>query len=194
MKRSLLTLFLSLACTFAGARSYDARYAETYIQYVPAVTDLCLGFCGVQPKHNAAGRAIELGIAYGCEIVAVNLILKNCVREERPDGRSFNSFPSGHTAMAFVGAELVRKEYGWTWGAGAYAVAASVGVLRVCHQRHWWWDACAGAGIGILCANAGCLLLEPVERLLGINETSIAFAPTVDPVSGALCAQICYRF
>ena len=30
---------------------------------------------------------------------------------ERPDGSSRNSFPSGHTATAFMGAEFFRKEY-----------------------------------------------------------------------------------
>lgn len=29
----------------------------------------------------------------------------------RPDGSAKNYFPSGHTATAFMGAELLRKEY-----------------------------------------------------------------------------------
>ena len=116
--------------------------------------------------------------------------------EERPDGSAFNSFPSGHSATAFMGAELVRHEYGWGWGGAAYALATSVAVLRVVHQRHWWWDTLAGAGVGILSANIGYWLMEPVENLLGISKPAgqIALCPTVDPMSGAVCATFAMRF
>lgn len=194
MRARLVILFLVLSCIRADAWSYDSRYAETYLQYVPLVADLGMGLVGVNAEHGMLNRTFALGMAYGLEAIVVNAVLKETVREERPDGRGFNSFPSGHTATAFLGAELVRREYGWGWGAGAYAVATSVGVMRVCHQRHWWWDVCAGAGIGILCANAGYLLAGPVMNLFGLEDKGIVVAPSVDPVSGTLCAQLSYRF
>lgn len=194
MKRLFLVILVSFGFIPAMAWSYDSRYVETYTQYAPMAADVCLGLCGVPSRDGIVFRTASLGLALGCESVVVNLLLKNVVNEERPDGRSFDSFPSGHTALAFVGAELVRKEYGWGWGAGAYAVAASVGVMRVCHQRHWWWDVCAGAGIGVLCANAGSLLSGPVLNLLGIGDTRIALVPYVDPVSGTMCTSLRYKF
>lgn len=42
---------------------------------------------------------------------AVNGI-KYTAKVPRPDGSSRNSFPSGHTAVAFMGATILHKEYG----------------------------------------------------------------------------------
>lgn len=56
------------------------------------------------------------------------LVLKSVTKVERPDGSARNSFPSGHTAMAFMGAELLRREF-WEvspWiGVAGYVVAAA---------------------------------------------------------------------
>lgn len=40
------------------------------------------------------------------------LSVKSVVQRMRPDGSTANSFPSGHTATAFLGAELFNLEYG----------------------------------------------------------------------------------
>jgi hypothetical protein len=79
----------------------------------------------------------------------VTRTLKLAVHEERPDGGK-HSFPSGHTSMAFAGAEFIRKEMGWSWGAPALGVAAFVGWSRVESRRHYTHDVLAGAAIGVL--------------------------------------------
>ena len=197
-KRVSVILALLLLCLLPSrAQRVDNRYAETWYQYAPAVVDLGLGFTGVKAEHGILDRSIELGYAYVAEVLLVNCLLKNVVKEERPDGSAFNSFPSGHTATAFTGAELVRKEYGWGWGAGAYAVATCVGVARVCHKRHWWWDTVAGAGSGILCAVLGCWPLYPTTRLVGISEApgvQLSMAPVADPFTGTICASLSLTF
>jgi len=81
--------------------------------------------------------------------VAVTEALKYTVNENRPNGGE-HSFPSGHTSFAFTGAEFIRKEYGWRWGAPAYAVAGYVGYSRVAAREHHARDVLAGAVIGIL--------------------------------------------
>ena len=199
MKTALHGLLATLTalCLALPARAQINEYAypDMYLQYVPAVADLSLGLMGVPSEHGFWDRTIAAGLGFASEIILVNAT-KALVYEMRPDGSSPNSFPSGHTATAFLGAELVRHEYGWGWGAGAYAVATSVAVLRVVHQRHWWWDTLAGAGAGILCANIGYWLLEPTKNLLGIQTTAgqMALCPTVDPYSGAVCASFSLRF
>ena len=200
----VIALMLFLACAPVCAQSRDNAFAETYYQYVPHIVDLGLAFTGVQARDGFADRAITMGLACVAESVLVNAIFKNIVKEERPDGSAFNSFPSGHTGMAFLGADLVRQQYGWGWGAGAYAIATGVGVARVYHQRHWWWDAVAGAGCGILCANIGNWLLEPAKDLLGIRTTDwgsgrapvvqMSFVPVTYPSSTAFCASFSVVF
>ncbi|HEY0975571.1 MAG TPA: phosphatase PAP2 family protein [Solimonas sp.] len=74
--------------------------------------------------------------------------LKYAIDARRPNGGS-QSFPSGHTAAAFMGAEFIRKEYGLWWGVPAYAAASWVGYTRVQSKNHYWRDVLAGALIGI---------------------------------------------
>ena len=59
------------------------------------------------------------------------------------------SFPSGHTASAFIGAGFLQRRYGWKYGVPAYLAAGFVGASRVITKWHWIGDVIIGAGIGI---------------------------------------------
>jgi hypothetical protein len=74
--------------------------------------------------------------------------LKYSINAQRPNGGS-HSFPSGHTASAFMGAEFIRLHFGMSWGIPAYGAAAWVGYSRVESRKHYWRDVAAGALIGI---------------------------------------------
>lgn len=141
---------------------------DDYLQYVPLVSIYGLSLLGAEAKHNYVDRTLELTTSYIVLGAIVNGI-KYTVREPRPDGSSNNSFPSGHTATTFMGAELVRIEYGeehpW-FAVGAYAIATTVGVLRVYNERHWFTDVFAGAGVGILSARIGYWMLPYTKRMM----------------------------
>ena len=137
---------------------------DNYIQYAPVAANLFLGCLGVKHKHDLADRVLISATAYAVELALVNS-LKYSVRERRPNCEDTKSFPSGHTATAFTGAELVRKEYGWGIGSAAYAIAVATGALRVYNNKHWCNDVLAGAGIGILSANVA-YWLYPLEKKL----------------------------
>ena len=144
---------------------------DEYVQYLPVAAHLGLGFVGADARHPFRERIAVA--ATGC-IIMQNIVsvTKYFVNEKRPDSNAHNSFPSGHTATAFVGAEMIRKEYGNAWGAGAYAVAGSIGFLRMYNDRHWLNDVLAGAGIGILAANAAYWILPAERKLFHWDQTT----------------------
>ena len=192
----LSILSILILCNVARAQFNEYAVPEKYLQYVPIAVDFAFPLAGVKAEDPLVDRLVAGGVGFLSEAVIVNT-LKYTIKEPRPDGSANNSFPSGHSATAFLGAELVRHEYGWGWGAGAYAVATSVAVLRVCHNRHYWWDTVAGAGVGVLCANIGYWLLDPVKDIFGIRMpegTQMSFSPAVDPYSGAMCATFAFKF
>jgi len=121
-------------------------------QYAPAASVYILNACGDKGKNNLKDRSIILATSY-LIMTATVLPLKSITKEERPDGSSNNSFPSGHTATAFAGAEFLWQEYKdksiW-YGISGYVVAAGTGIFRIVNDRHWLTDVAAGAGIGIL--------------------------------------------
>ena len=80
--------------------------------------------------------------------------MKYSIDRTRPNG-GHGSFPSEHTATAFMGATLLAHEYGhksiWIPIAG-YSLATVTGVLRILNNRHYVSDVLVGAAIGILAA------------------------------------------
>lgn len=143
---------------------------DDVIQFVPLAMDLGLGLTGVKARHNFRDRAMVTFTAYATMAVLVNT-LKYTVREPRPGSGVRNSFPSGHTAVAFTAAEIVRVEYGPWWGLAAYSVGCATAFLRVYNDRHWITDTIAGAGIGILSARVGYWML-PLEQRLADHITA----------------------
>ena len=140
--------------------------ADDYLQYTPILAAYGLRAFGVRGRHDWVDKTIILGMSTVLMAAAVNAV-KAGVDEPRPDGRAFNSFPSGHSATAFMGAHFLAREY-WQvspWiGVAGYAVAAGTGVMRLYNDRHWATDVLAGAGIGILSVEAACLLYPWVMK------------------------------
>ena len=137
---------------------------DDYIQYLPVAANFGLGLLGVKGAHPWRERIALTATSYAV-MLALSQGLKYTVREQRPDSDARNSFPSGHTATAFTGAELVRREYGNAYGLAAYGIATAVAFLRVYNHRHWLNDVIGGAGIGLLSVQCAYWLL-PLERRL----------------------------
>src|SRR6187399_2810113 len=105
---------------------------DDFSQYLPALSVYGLNLLNIKGKNNFKDRTTILATSYFI-MSAVVLSTKAISKVERPDGSSNNSFPSGHTATAFMGAEFVWQEYKdvsvW-YGITAYTVAAGTGIFR----------------------------------------------------------------
>jgi len=135
-------------------------------QHLPYLAVYGLNAIDIKGKNNFKDRTIILGTAY-LIMGGTVIILKKTGNVERPDGSSNNSFPSGHTATAFMGAEFLYQEYKdvsiW-YGISGYLVAAGTGFFRMYNDRHWFTDIAAGAGIGILSTKIAYWLHPLIKR------------------------------
>lgn len=144
---------------------------DSYSRFVPYAAMAGLKLAGVESRSSWDRMAVST-IFSNIAMAAAVYAAKGTVKEMRPDHSARNSFPSGHTAMAFTAATIFHKEYGLThspwYSAGAYAVAAGTGVMRVLNNHHWANDVIAGAGIGILSAELGYFVGDLLYRDKGI--------------------------
>jgi hypothetical protein len=159
---------------------------DDFTQYFSIVSAFGLDRVGLNAAHNYQNRAIILATSYIIMGGTVNA-LKYSINTQRPDGSTFNSFPSGHTATAFMGAEMVWQEYkdSSLWpGIIGYTVALSTGMYRVYNDRHWVTDVAAGAGIGILSTKIAYWVHPFLSRILTKKnkknqDVALAFAPII---------------
>ncbi len=154
---------------------------DDYTQYAPMLAVYGLNLCGVKGRHRLLDRTIILATAYAMMGATVG-VLKSEVDERRPDGSSRNSFPSGHTATAAMGAEFLYQEYKevspWI-GAAGYVVAVGTGFLRIYNNRHWTIDVLAGGGIGMLSTKISYWVYPAVQKMIfgKKKERNIAVMP-----------------
>ena len=83
------------------------------------------------------------------------------------------SFPSGHTAAAFMAATLLYNEYGFKgyWiGLVAYAAAIVTGFTRILNNRHWLFDVIIGAALGILLTDLAFRLVQLIFKDRGLIQ------------------------
>lgn len=147
---------------------FHSTHLDDYLVAIPALSVYGLNMVGIEGKHNFIDRSIIIGVS-GVVAYASVTGLKSLTHNLRPDGSSYDSWPSGHTALAFAGAEFLYQEYKdrsiW-YGISGYAVATTVGVLRVYNNRHWVTDVAAGAGIGILSTKLAYWIFPAVSRTI----------------------------
>jgi membrane-associated phospholipid phosphatase len=100
--------------------------------------------------RNGYDEIWTVGEAFLASYLTTSL-LKLSVKRLRPI-HGEQSFPSGHTSMAFTGATLIERNSGLWLGVPAYGLAAFTGFERVESGRHFPSDVLAGAAIGTLMA------------------------------------------
>ena len=126
-------------------------HVDDYLQFAPAAAVYALNLSGIKGRHNLFDASMLYVTSAAIMGVSTHFV-KQGVGRMRPDSSGHDSFPSGHTASAFMAAEFLHQEYKdvnpWIGYAG-YFVATATGTLRMYNNKHWFSDVVAGAGFGI---------------------------------------------
>ncbi|WP_286079294.1 phosphatase PAP2 family protein [uncultured Phocaeicola sp.] len=149
-------------------QSYD-----NYLQLFPGILLIGLKLGGVKGKFEWKRLLTFIVLSIILTQLVVNSLKLAC-GVLRPDESNFFSFPSGHTATAFMTATLLYKEYGFksVWvGIVAYAAAIITGMTRILNNRHWMIDVIVGAALGILLTEMAYRMVKIIFKDRGLINT-----------------------
>lgn len=150
------------------------RPFDNYTQYLPGAVMLGLKTAGVDSRSSWGRMLASDAFSVAIMGTVVNT-MKYTTHVTRPDGSNDHSFPSGHTATAFMTATMLTKEYGhispWI-GIGSYTIASGTGLMRMANNKHWLSDVLTGAGIGILSTEFGYYIADLLFKDKGIRHFS----------------------
>jgi membrane-associated phospholipid phosphatase len=127
-----------------------------------------LNLVGVEGKNRFIDRTALLGLS-GAFLGISEGITKHATHRLRPNGADYLSFPSGHTGLAFMGAEFLAQEYSDkspVYTVIGYTFAVTTGVFRMYNRDHWLSDVVAGAGFGVLSTKLSYLVYPYIRNKL----------------------------
>lgn len=154
---------------------------DDYTQYIPTAMLYGLKASGVKGRSSWDRLFATHALSTVTMAILVNGI-KYTVNEKRPDQSTNSGFPSGHTALAFMSANMVHHEYGLTrspwYSIGAYSIATTTAVIRVLNDKHYLQDALLGAGIGILSTELGYYFSDLIFKKRGLLLPNIDYSDT----------------
>ena len=155
---------------------------DDYLQFFGPALTVGLKVGGLEGRSDWGRFLASAAMSYGIMAGFVNGI-KYTAKEMRPDGSTANSWPSGHTATAFVGATILHKEYGLTrspwYSVAGYTVATATGVMRVLNNRHWVSDVLSGAGIGIMSTELAYALSDVLFKGKGLLRNNLSTGKSI---------------
>lgn len=144
MNKFCVASLLSLTCLMSG--NANAQSWQTTSDILAVALPVLAGAKTLQ--LNDRNGTVQLTWALGSTLLSTELI-KSQINAVRPDGSGNDSFPSGHTAIAFASARFMQKRYGNDISPIAlYGAATLTAIARVQANQHYWRDAVAGAALG----------------------------------------------
>lgn len=217
--KQIYQILLFIALVFAGTNVCNAQYSgfdssihairgnalpqfrykyDDYLQYSPAAAMMIMKASGYESRSSWSRMLVSDAFSTAIMAVAVNG-LKYTVQRPRPDASRNNSFPSGHTATAFMTAAMLHKEYSWQRpliSIGGYTVAALTGVSRILNNKHWVTDVAAGAAIGIGSVHLGYYITDLLFKNRGLAGSYMKPAFDYDDSEKHFAAELLfgYRF
>ena len=140
-------ILLASSMLIAAPSQADSHSGVKRAGDIMALTIPALAYGSTHYMDDKAGRQ-QFYQSFAAN-VAATYALKSTIDKERPDGSDQDSFPSGHTSLAFQGASFIHKRYGLEYSIPAYVGATFVGYSRVKSDKHDVGDVLAGAALGV---------------------------------------------
>lgn len=85
---------------------------------------------------------------------------------------NYNSFPSGHTTVAFALASVAARKIDTWWAYSlCFSSAAMTGIARIYKDQHWLSDVILGAAIGTV---SGFMIVDSEENRQGKKKNGIS--------------------
>lgn len=144
--KSLTAALLLSGSALAATPAYAKSDIETAGDII-AVTIPAIAYGSTYYMDDPEGRQ-QFYRSFATNAVAT-YGLKKAIDKDRPDHSDDDSFPSGHTSIAFQGASFIHKRYGLEYSIPAYVGAIFVGYSRIEADKHHTSDVLAGAALGV---------------------------------------------
>ena len=144
--KSLTAALLLSGSALAATPAYAKSDIETAVDII-AVTIPAIAYGSTYYMDDPEGRQ-QFYRSFATNAVAT-YGLKKAIDKDRPDHSDDDSFPSGHTSIAFQGASFIHKRYGLEYSIPAYVGATFVGYSRIEADKHHTSDVLAGAALGV---------------------------------------------
>jgi membrane-associated phospholipid phosphatase len=172
--------------------SENVNLFDDELRYAPMGAVALLSLTGLKGKHKILEEVVVGGISY----VLADFIVyrtKQATQITRPNPEYGNtSFPSQHASMAFVGATLLHREFGYIspWiSVGGYGLATWVAYARIARNRHFLPDVLMGSAVGIMSTNATFWMYDALAPKL---RNRLCCSPILTKEGGELCLS--YQF
>jgi len=137
------------------ATSFSSSKLDGFFKWLPIMSVFAFDLGGIRTRDNFK-KTVKIVCIGESVLNGIILPLKKVTHRRRPDDFfKFNSFPSGHTATSFLGAEILHdetKQIAPILSLSGYAIAITTATLRLYKRKHWLSDVIAGATIGIISA------------------------------------------
>ncbi len=167
-----------------------------YVEFVGASIIALYGYGLIDDNNNVRRLAVKLTEATFLA-TTLTVITKTVIGRGRPYKQEsnyytnpftfdndYNSFPSGHTTLAFAYSTVMANEIdNIFWKVGWYTAAGLVSYSRIYHNQHWFSDVMMGAAIGYFSA-------EFVNNHNTNKNDKIKIS--LYPFPGGLAFQLCF--
>ncbi len=139
--------------------------AEEYLMWEPSASLYIIDAFKQRTKNSfkehlfldAGSIIVTGGIGYLMRKISGNIKVYNM---------QGTKFPSGHTANAFRGAEILHQELKYNYklfSYSGYVAAVAVGILRIYNKDHLLTEVLAGAGLGIISSKLTYWIFDKVK-------------------------------